>query len=234
VNAYERLISDSAVWVDEGWLPPREACEELADLKSEHLRLLAATHEALQMLGTAGRDAALVAEQRSETLTAAVLEGKDPMRVKLPDEPDTEAVERAKSIYLSTADALERFVKEVRRLIYDREPGIRDRIAEQLSEAAALREEAQKLLAQAEAMEADPERLVNWLDRYNGTSHLGPLAFERMPAPWIGPPPGGARLVLAEGQAVGVGGDFPTVEELNAQALARIEAEEQEAEDVGP
>jgi hypothetical protein len=224
-NAYERLISDSAVWVDEAWLPSERSCKELADLKAEHLRLLVATHGALQALGVARRDAALVVEQRSEALTAAILAGEDPNKVKFA-EPDTAAVDSAEQLYLSTANALERFVEEARAEILGRASDIRQRMAEQLARAAELRAEAQRTLAEAEAMEADPQRMNNWLDRYTGESPLGPLAFERMPEPWVGPMPGGAKLMMAEGESMGVGSDLPTVEELNALALARVEEEE--------
>jgi hypothetical protein len=224
-NAYERLISDSAVWVDEAWLPSERSCKELADLKTEHLRLLAATHGALQALGVARREAALLVEQHSEALTAAVLAGEDPDKIKFA-EPDTAAVDSAERLYLSTTNALERFVEEARAEILKRAPEIRQRMDERLAHAAELRAEAQRTLAVAEALEADPQRMNNWLARYTGKSPLGPLAFERMPEPWVGPMPGGAKLVLAEGEAMGVGSDFPTVEELNAQALARVAEQE--------
>src|SRR5689334_7110598 len=90
-NAYERLLIDSAVWVDEAWLPPEEACEALADLKAEHVRLVSDSRLALEALGEARRAAARASAARAEALTAAILAATDPAAVKA-KEPDAAAV----------------------------------------------------------------------------------------------------------------------------------------------
>src|SRR5581483_6889495 len=90
VNAYEPLLTDSAVWVDEAWLPPEETCEELADLKAEHVRLVGESRLAIETLGKARRAAAQAVDARGEAMTAAILAGKDPASVKVA-EPDTAA-----------------------------------------------------------------------------------------------------------------------------------------------
>jgi hypothetical protein len=224
-NAYERLISDSAVWVDEAWLPPGEDCEELADLKVEHVRLVSETRLALTALGVARRAAIQVTEARDEGMTAAVLAGRDPASVDA-DEPDAEAVAGAECRYLATAAALERFVQEAREEIIDREPEIRELLAEDLIEAEELRKQARQMLAEADELAARPEKMGHWLDRFTVRPYLGPLAYEDMPAPHIGPMPGSAELVLAEGQVAAVGSDGLTVEERNAQILSMADAED--------
>ncbi len=80
------------------------------------------------------------------------------------------------------------------------------------------------MLAEADALATAPEKMGHWLDRFTVRPYLGSLAYEDMPAPHIGPMPGSAELVLAEGMVAGVGSDFPTQEELNAQILAMAEA----------
>jgi hypothetical protein len=225
VNSYERLLSASAVYVSDGWLPPEETCEALADLKAEHLRLLDATRSALQELADARRSVDVAAEARSEALQAAILAGRDAASVKA-DEPDVEAIAELERVYLASAAALEQFVNETRAEVVEREPEIREQLAEDLADADELRRQARELLAEADALAAKPEKMSNWLDRFGSRDYMGPLAYEDMPDPHIGPMPGSADLVLAEGEVMGIGSDFPTQEELAAQAIARMEAED--------
>lgn len=231
-TAYERLVVASQAFLDPGWLPPEEDCPELADLREQHERLLAACDEALAELGEATRAVEQARGQRADALRDAFLSGSGPESVTLA-EPDESALAEARSVYDAATAALEAFVASAQAQIEERGPQIRDGINGRLREADAKRAEARKLLEEANRLEAEPRRLLNWLDRYTTVtdtfsgeqrkaSVLGPIAYETLGLPERLPAPELFHEItgLPPATVVEVGGDEVTDEEREAMQHA--------------
>jgi hypothetical protein len=213
-TAYERVITRSRAFVDPGWMPGAEDAPELADLSADHVRLLTAMNDALAQVGEARAALDGAANTRADALRDAFATGKDTSKLKL-REPDGTDLEAAIELYEAAAEALEIFIVRANEEVFTRAPVIEERLAHQLMAAEEKRAEARALLAEAERMAGEPQRLHNWLARFTGESKLGPYAFAQMPLPWVGPMPGSADLVFreGEGQVAEIGSDEITPEE---------------------
>ena len=197
-----RLLEDWSALTRAGWLPDAESCPTLADLREAHERVLAAAAEAS---ATAG-DLAKRREDELEAIRAAeedaLFRGKeaDPPPLTVTEDEIAEARARAEA----GRDAVQRFVLYAVEQTREREPEIMAALDSARKEAADKRAEAQKLLAEADRLEAAPKRLMFWLDRITGRSNLGHFPFAEMVAP---PPPESLDL-----ETVLVGGSSQEVE----------------------
>jgi hypothetical protein len=199
VTAYERVLTASRVFLDPGWLPPAADCEELADLRAEHERLLAACADALANVGEVQIAVDLAAEARGDALREAILAGQNPATVDLL-EPDDTGVREAQRIYEAACEVLEQFVTRAQEQIEERAPTVRAGVEGLVRDAHEKRMEARRLLEEADRLEAEPKRLLHWLDRYTTVedpmsgeqrkaSVLGPIAYESLDLPRREPVP---------------------------------------------
>ena len=240
-SAYVRLLaadqSRGSTYVNEGWLPPEAECPELADLRTEHLRLLGVVHETHAKLAELRREQKSAEDRRAAAVREAILAGKDPAKVKVAV-PDEVAVARADRDCESACEALEIFVRRALAEIEQTAPTIEANIANRLSAAEAKRLEARRLLAEADRLAADPKRLLNWLDRYvtvnasddahidgilvrgetRKRSVLGPIAFTDTDVPLSVPVPDVFNEIagLGPAQVAEVGEDHLLPEEEEA------------------
>src|SRR2546423_7679345 len=179
-----RFLEDNRALTFPGWLPPAEDCPALAELREAHERVLAAAAEAWTAAAALGskREAELEAARAAEE--EAMFTGKN---VAVPKVTVTEAeITQARVKAQAARDALQRFVRQAVEEVREREPEILEELDGARQQAAAKRAKAQKLLAEADALEQKPKRIQLWLARYNGTSHLGPFPYSETVAP---PPP---------------------------------------------
>jgi hypothetical protein len=203
--------------LDRGWLPPEADCAELADLRADHERLLGACADAARQLREAKGAVEQAGAARSDALRDAFLAGTSPASIELP-EPDMAAVADAIRVYEAACEALESFVTSALEQLAERAPEVRRGLATLVRNAEAKRAEARRLLDEAHLLEAEPRRLMSWLDRYTGHSHLGPIAYETLDLPVRVPvPPLFDEIAgLPPATVVGVGSDDLTPEELEA------------------
>jgi hypothetical protein len=177
---WEFLFKNPAV-VDPGWLPPQGEVPELADLRADHDRLLAARAET-------GQAAFALRQRREHELEAqraareqALLDGKD---ARLPKLTITEAKLAAGVAEAEAAqDALQSFVQRAVTQVVERQSDLLSGLEAITREAEGKRAEAQALLDEAARMEAGTKRLRNWLGRMTGESALGLYPYEQMETP---------------------------------------------------
>ncbi len=176
-----RLLEDEPAVTRPGWLPPAEDCPALADLHEGHVRVLAATAEALRAAADVSRrqEAELDAVRAAEEEALFSGQPGEIPSVTVGDQEITEARERAHA----ARDALQRFVHHAVEQVREREPEILSALEETREQAAAKRAEARRLLAEADELEKTPQRVALWLDRICGRSHLGHFPYDDMAAP---------------------------------------------------
>jgi len=178
-SAYERILVQSAAFLDPNWFPPEDVCPVLADLRADHVRLLAVTKEKLTALGALQRQRQTAEEASADALRAAFLTGQEPNGA-LPDAPADSEIADAVHEYEVACEALEELVQRALREIVAREPQIRETLHEASAAAEAKRAEARRLLEEAERLASAPRRLMHWTDRYTGRSFLGPIAWTHL------------------------------------------------------
>ena len=223
---WEFLFKNPAV-VDPGWLPPQDEVPELADLRADHDRLLAARADA-------GQTAFALRQRREQELEAqraareqALLDGED---ARLPKLTVTEAKLAAAVADAEAAqDALQSFVQRAVMQVVERESDLLSGLDAITRDADGKRAEAQALLDEAARMEAGTKRLRNWLTRVTGESALGLYPYEQMETP--GPdggdmtvrelweqmnPPGFETIPLVDSD---VPPDGPTIETIDLDAV---------------
>jgi hypothetical protein len=197
-----RLLEDEPALVSPEWLPPAEECEQLADLRAEHERLLAVNNEAQDAVADLYHERNTQLEAQRAAQEQAFLTGAhvDVPELTVTGDELAEAGARAEA----ARDALQAFVGRAVETIREREPEIVDVLTDVLQQAEAKRARAQELLAEADAMEAKPWRLSRWLDRVAGRSALGHVPYSELAAP---PPPEPLDM-----EAALAGGGFTEVE----------------------
>lgn len=213
-GAYERLLSVSQVFFDPGWLPPPEECEQFADLREQHLRLLDAVKSTLAKLSAARERVDGTQAQRQAAMREAFLTGT---AAELPPPPDVDLSEE-RAEYEAACEALEQFVQRAQAQIAARAPQVRAKLRERSLAAEEKRAEARRLLEEADGLASRPRALLYYLDRYTGRSALGPIAYYQLGVPLPEPVPELFQQVarLAPGEVIEVGDDNLTDEELEA------------------
>lgn len=196
------FLEDSPAVTRVGWLPPAEDAPALADLREAHLRVLAAVAETSAGAGelVRQREADLEAVRAAEE--DALLLGK---AVELPPITVTETqIAEARAKAEAARDALQTFARRAVQEVAEREPEVMAALDEARQQAAAKREQAQTLLAEADRLEMTPKRMSFWLARATGRSALGHYEYALMDAP-APPEPFDMEAALA-------GGTFTEVE----------------------
>jgi hypothetical protein len=177
---WEFLYKNPGV-LDPGWLPPAAEVEELADLRAEHERLLAAREKAEHDAATLRRKSAAEVEARRAAHESAFL-GK--AKVSIPKMTVTaEALDDAGAKSAAAQDALQSFIQNAIVQITEREPDLLAGLDKIVKEADAKRAKAKVLADEAERMEGGTKKLRMWLGRATGRSHLGQFPYERMAVP---------------------------------------------------
>jgi len=172
-GAYERVLIASQAFLDPGWLPPPEDCEPLADLRAEHVRLLASVREARAELSGLRQEQDAANAERAAALHNAYLNGPSAALPAAVVVDTSEANER----YDAACEALEAFINDAQLQIAERAPQIRAALRDRSLAADEKRAEARRLLAEADRLAAEPITLDGWLARYDGRYHLGPIAY---------------------------------------------------------
>jgi hypothetical protein len=218
-----RFLEDNPATTNPGWFPSAVDCPELAELRAKHERLLLGFHEALKALGDLKSRAESEKERQGKSLLDAILAGGSPTTTPLPEPSVTEeelaeAGQRAEV----ARDALQTFAEDAVQSVRAQAGAIRAGLAGRFGEADAKRDEARRLLAEAERLSAEPMRLQHWLDRATGASVLGLYPFEQMEVPVPVPVPGLFQEIagLAPGEVIEVGGDEPTGYEVEVMTHA--------------
>lgn len=202
------VLEDNPVLTNRGWLPPAEECPELADLRAEHERLLAARAEALETVSALIRQQEDEEQTRGRAMTDAMLAGEsEPKNIK-PKVTD-EDLKEARLRFEATSDALQEFAKSALANVREQAPKLYAGLTDRNREAEAKRLEARELLAEADRLAASPKRLRDWVDRCTGESPLGLVVFESLALPVRQPTP---RLFeelagLGPGEVAEIGSD---------------------------
>src|SRR5690349_8036128 len=76
------LVEDHPALLRADWLPPEDVAPELAELRREHLRLLAARQEAADIAGATNTGYRREDEAHEAELAAALREGREPEQLK--------------------------------------------------------------------------------------------------------------------------------------------------------
>lgn len=196
------FLESSPAVTQAGWLPPAEDAPALADLREAHLRVLAAAAEASAVAGelVRQREAELEAVRAAEEDALLLGKAADLPPVTVTDAQIAEARAKAEA----ARDALQTFAKRAVEEVSELEPEIMAALDEARREAAAKREQAQALLAEADRLEMTPKRMGFWLARVTGRSALGHYEYALMEAP-APPEPFDMEAALA-------GGTFTEVE----------------------
>jgi hypothetical protein len=183
VEEYERwqfLFLNPAV-VAPCWLPPAAEVPDLADLRAEHERLLAARRDAAEESRALRSQYEAELESRRAAHERAFLGEAD---VPVPAMTvNQEALDTAEARAAAAQDALQTFIRSAIRMINEREPDLVGGLDKIAADAERKRRKAQTLLAEADALEASTGKLRLWLDRATGRNHLGHLAWDELDAP---------------------------------------------------
>lgn len=191
-----------------GWFPPKDECAELADLRAEHLRLLAARGEAYSELADLRRQQEREADEHGRALTAALLAGEE-----APPPPSGQVTERELADALlgveAANDALQAFARTAVQGVVDRAPQVQAGVAARLRLADEKRAEARAFLAEADRLAAEPTRLRDWIARATGESPLGLVPFDHLGLPMRPPVPEVIEEIarLRPGEAIDLGSD---------------------------
>src|SRR5215218_2861731 len=151
------LLENNPALSQPGWLPPPEAWPELAPLRAEHERLLAVARQESAALSELRKRHEAEDAARGETMTAAFLAGSDPAVAGASAQArDSELAEAHLRVEAAT-DALVTFLNEAIAEIRQHAPEWYATLERRRAEAEAKREEARRLLAEADAVvgEAD-------------------------------------------------------------------------------
>lgn len=167
------------------WLPNEAAWPELAERRAQHERLLAAIAEVGQEALAARQRHDAAEKAHADELQAAFLEGRAPSEPEERQPPEARAAEVADFERRASAAraALNQFLEETLAEIKERAPEWYALLSERQAEVEAKREEARRLLAEADASVGEAERMRFWLARATGESPLGQYPFAEMPVP---------------------------------------------------
>lgn len=178
------VLENNRALLHPGWLPPEDVWPELGELREEHLRLLAAREQAvIEAVEVQHRHEAEDADRSTEIKTA-LLDGDG-----LADAEGTPSDERSADLtearlrVEAATDALVEFLTMALAEVTERAPDWYARLDAHAAEVEAKREEARRLLAEADQNVGGVQRMRHWLDRESGKSPLGHYPFDQMPVP---------------------------------------------------
>jgi hypothetical protein len=200
-----RVLEDDRALTMPEWLPTEDVAPELAELREQHLRLLAAQKDAAKTGGDLRRAYEGEDERYQQALQSAATTGSDLGSVvneATPPEVRTERLREADQRLAATNDALLAFCLRAVEEVKERAPELYSALAARVDAAEAKRDEARRLLEEADLAVRATMPLRNWLDRTTGrTTMVGHYPFGMMeipPAPeqidWAGVLGGGSVM----------------------------------------
>jgi hypothetical protein len=177
----QRLVMDAPALTSRSWLPTNSGITWLDDLGTEHRRLLAGREAADSERSALAQRFEREDDDRRQAYTASARSGHEP-DVASPTAPDERRalLADAEARVAAANDALDGFLTDAIATIEERASDALDDLAERLDDAAEKRREAQRLVAEADAVESRTWRLDEWMRRNAGV-HPRP-AFKRVPA----------------------------------------------------
>jgi hypothetical protein len=176
-----RFLEDNPAVTRAGWLPPAAEVPELADLRANHERLIAAVEETAQEASALSRkrNAELEAQRAAHERGFIGGEPQKMPPLTVGDDQVAEAVFQADA----ARDALQTYVQTVIAEIKQREQKLLDQMDEIRRAADVRRAEAQRMLDEAELAELSTKKLSGWLARATERSHLGHYPYDELPLP---------------------------------------------------
>jgi hypothetical protein len=177
------LLENNPALLRHDFFPPPDVWPELAPLRAEHERLLTVASSERHAYAEAQRKHEAEDAARGTELTAAFLAGGIPGDDARPsEETRTDELADARLRAESAYDALTAFLGEALAEIQARAADWYEQLEPRHAEAQAKRDEAARLLAEADAQVAEVRRFSSWLDRESGRSALGHHPYSDMPA----------------------------------------------------
>jgi hypothetical protein len=173
-----------------GWLPQGTGLPGLDGLAAEHRRLLGVSAE----LGAELHTVRVRFEQedvaRQQALQRGYSSGKDERLPEVtPFDHRQHEIETAEEKLLAANRALKAFLDGAMAEIRRREAGWDAQLAERVAEADAQREEAMRLLAQAEAKVHSVDHMRRWVHRTATGGDHWLIAYDELPVPSPVPQP---------------------------------------------
>lgn len=194
------FLENNPALLDPDWLPDEQAWPELAELRREHVRLLGIARDAAESYSAVLARHESEDGARSDAMRQAFLSGGD----HEDEAPDQEAraaeVNEARVRAEAATDALVEFLTGAIAELQERAPQLYAELDGLALAAEAKREEAARLLAEAERHVGEQARRRFWLDRISGVSALGHFPFGQIDVP-LPPPPPDLTALLAGGAA---------------------------------
>jgi hypothetical protein len=167
------LLENEPALLRADWLPPEEEAPELAELRKEHVRLLALRQKVWDEASANVEKFKAEDDARAEELRLAYREGREPnLGDGTPPEERREVTEAGVARIEAVTDALVEFLTEAIKEVRDRQHELYEKLNAKVAEAVALRAEAQRLLAEADAAVGNTHRMRSWLDRTTGNATI--------------------------------------------------------------
>jgi hypothetical protein len=211
------LTLDAPALATAGWLPPDTGWETMDDLRAEHTRILGVVREITDERSTATRRYEAEDKAADEALYNGFREGADAKPVEqTPDDERRATLADLDKRFEMARVALDEFLREAIEKIEAEAPVWVNETGARLTEAKDKREEAARLVAEAQGIEDTAGRLTEWVQRTGGIHRRAAYrnipavrftawdAFTQMFTPAPTPGPEDALLQRLSGTAVGV------------------------------
>jgi hypothetical protein len=167
------------------WLPENSGWPELDALHEQHVRLLAQVAQTSTAAANVHRRHEAEDEHRKNALTAAYRDGTEVAKLPQPTPPEQRQAELAAATEQGEAaiDALEEFIGQALTTLAAHRDEWFDQLDERVAAGEQKRQEARRLVAEADAAAGELHRMGHWLDRQTGGT-LGPIPYsELVPRP---------------------------------------------------
>jgi len=176
-----RLVTDAPALTAPTWLPTDSGIGWLDSLGADHRRLLAARAVAARAVAALPERFQDEDRGRAEALSLGLRAGREPdLAPATTPEQRSAAIAAADERLAAANAALDSFLADAIATIEERAPEWLGGLADRRERAAVQRQEAARLLAEAEAEDAACWRLGEWIERNAGT-HPRP-SFRNVPA----------------------------------------------------
>jgi hypothetical protein len=166
------------------WLPPADEWPELAELRTEHERLLAACDRAIAAATATNARFSTEDDAVKAEIEAALRESREEKKLKTTSsEERRKEREHNQKRLIAAIQLLVEFLEGAFRQLQERAPALYAQLAREAASADEKRAEAQRLLAEAEGVVACVQRKQSWLDRESGRSSMPHYPYEQVPVP---------------------------------------------------
>jgi hypothetical protein len=181
-----KLLEDYPALMDRGWLPAADEWPEFGELRDEHHRLLDACDRAIRIASETNARFRAEDDQVAAEMKAALKEGREEkhdLKVTPTEERRKEGTDNRTRITVAIT-GLEEFLEGAINDVKELAPGLYEGLATEDAEAEAKRQEAARLVAEAEVVAAEVQRKRMWLNRESGPkTPMSHFPFEQVAAP---------------------------------------------------